>query len=223
MTSRRTPASLAVLVVLGLACASATALQPTTKPAKSKKKQPASAPAPTTRVGDDTPLDGLKAYQAAAQAGDRDAMLRRIITGSSYEAAVANASVDTDLVLAKLYKAATDKFGADAKTKIAEIFDDKGIDDVGKIDLRGDRALVHDKSGAPRFRMARQDGIWKQDMGGSLNGHQDSVPGIVHGAQQVQFIAKGGLEDLGKDKYKTLDELVAALEKNLSQQRRMDP
>jgi hypothetical protein len=165
---------------------------------------PSSAPS----AGNETPAQGLKAYNAGIRAEDSDAMLGRIYAAGADEQRLARAMVRTDVCMGRLLKATRDKFGDAGLKKMAAAVGDASDEDIdaAPVTIDGDHAVI--KLPIAGYAMVRDGGRWKIDASSLLIGSGERATAAADRIAALGSRAQVLADAVAAGKYKSVDDVI---------------
>jgi len=193
-----------------------------TEPASRPAVEPVDSGAPATRPADASPVDAMLRYNAAMRAGDTQGIIDSYHTTTPEEARYVRLIADAETHIGRLLTESARRFGEPAAKKVGKAIGDLGDDDArrAKVTTDGDTAqLVFDDPDFP-LNLIRIDGVWKYDFRKWLGAESGLPTQIwVEGAMRTGHLAKVLAQDVAIGKFKTVDELIAEIERELKRQR----
>lgn len=173
--------------------------------ANARADDPAAAAAAAT---DDAQavLAAFRAYNDAMMRLDEQGMSGHNHVVTERDRRFSDAMVSVDLAIARLKLAAQERFGDDSASLVGKAAGDLSNDDLATATpvIEGDRATILSVA------MIKVDGAWKFDLG--INDAPDEqVNAAIASLNTRASRAKALLEDLNAGKFKTLQDLLAAI------------
>ena len=217
-------------VVAGLVLLCAAARVASAQPAPAPAPAPATAPAasqPNIPTDQSTPKSALRVLADAMESGNQKAILGVLLTASPQELRMAQTMAELAGALAELRRQAVTAFGEEgAKSLTGDVsaVAAQGLARLGaaKETITGDKATVSVGEGAdaePPVNLVKHEGKWKYPVAEMSKGVQDPAiieQGITDAAEHAKLLRDAAAE-VGEKKYKTADEVRAALEQRVMQ------
>ena len=177
------------------------------------------APATSQSTDSTSPKSSLKAYNLAMRNGDVASMLALQHAITDDEKHVARCSSQSDLQIAILEHAASDKFGDDGEKQLATAVDDldDAAVDAAHETIAGDHAsITFADDGAP-IPMIRSGTGWAIDVGAMLKVYKGTPDELCDSVIRRGSVAKVTAQEINAGQFATASAAVAALKSRLKE------
>jgi len=164
-----------------------------------------------------SPKEALKAYNDTAAAGDADKLIAMQQANNDAERRVAQLMAATDIAVAKLERAASEKFGHAAKEKVAKAIHDATNADIDAADqtIEGDKARIKFKDSDSPTIMVKVEGTWKPDVSAAVEASGGDADAICDYLVKRTQTAEHAMQELTAGHYPDVDALVSAIKEKV--------